>query len=126
VARDAAELPGLALSPLRLPADTARLDLEVTVEHGGRDLEVRAGYCTDLFDAPTVGRLLAHFQMLLQAVAAAPRLRLDELLLLTAAERQQLLWEWNDTARATPQGLLVHEMVSLQAASRSDCASSSP
>ena len=61
-------------------------------------------YNTDLFDAATITRLLGHFQTLLEGIVADPEQRLSALPLLTAAERQQLLVEWNDTTRAYPRG----------------------
>src|SRR5207237_6233772 len=55
-------------------------------------------YATDLFDAATVHRLAAHLTTLAAAAVAAPGSRLSALPLLGAAERHQLLHEWNDTA----------------------------
>ncbi len=52
-------------------------------------------------DPTTARRLLAHLERLLGAFAASPKapaLTLDELPALAAAERHQLLYEWNDTA----------------------------
>jgi non-ribosomal peptide synthetase component F len=40
---------------------------------------------------------------LLESIVAAPEQRLSELDMLTAAERQQLLVEWNETAVEYPQ-----------------------
>ncbi|HVR95768.1 MAG TPA: amino acid adenylation domain-containing protein, partial [Thermoanaerobaculia bacterium] len=50
-------------------------------------------YDTDLFDAATMDRLLAHFEVLLAGAVAEPATRLSELPLLTSEERQQLLAE---------------------------------
>ena len=47
--------------------------------------------------------MLAHFQTLLEASSADPEQRLSELPLLSEAERQQLLVEWND-ATEYPRG----------------------
>src|SRR6185312_8201998 len=46
---------------------------------------------TDLFDAATVRRLLAHFHVLLTAAAGDPAMRLSELPLLTAEEREEVV-----------------------------------
>ena len=56
-------------------------------------------YNNDLFDASTITRLGQHWQQLLTAIINAPTTRLSDLPLLTAAEQQQLLVEWNDTSR---------------------------
>ncbi|HVR98942.1 MAG TPA: amino acid adenylation domain-containing protein [Thermoanaerobaculia bacterium] len=77
-------------------------------------------YDTDLFDAPTVDRLAAHFETLLAAALADPRARIDELPLLSAAERHQLLADWNDTAVRRETAGCVHELFEQQALSRPD------
>ena len=49
-----------------------------------------------------IGRLVGHFQTLLDGIVANPEERLDSLPLLTSAECQQVLVEWNDTAADYP------------------------
>ncbi|MEP6802072.1 MAG: amino acid adenylation domain-containing protein [Acidobacteriota bacterium] len=57
---------------------------------------------TDLFDGSTIRRMLGHLRMLLQAVVENAELRIDEIPILTPAERHQLLVEWNQTASDSP------------------------
>ncbi len=71
-----------------------------THEHGSGILVVQLDYSTDLFDTTTMCRFLDQMRSVLAAAAAAPELRLSELPLISAAERHQLLREWNDTAAA--------------------------
>ena len=56
-----------------------------------------------------------HFQTLLEGIVANPEERLDSLPLLTAAERHQLLVEWNDTRADYPTNSCVHELFEAQA-----------
>ena len=61
-------------------------------------------YNADLFDAATAARLLRHFAGLLAAPSRRARgARSPSCRCSTQAERQQLLREWNDTARAAPR-----------------------
>jgi amino acid adenylation domain-containing protein len=110
------ELPELRLEPAPLESGTTRFDLEVHLwepAHGLRSLwqsqEGLSGfisYSTDLFDRDRIGRFIGHFQTLLEGIVANPDDRLSNLPLLTPAERQQILWEWNrnpfPTAEARP------------------------
>ncbi|HET9225648.1 MAG TPA: amino acid adenylation domain-containing protein, partial [Thermoanaerobaculia bacterium] len=53
------------------------------------------------FDAATMRRLLEHLRAVLEMLPAAANQPAADLPLLTAAESQQLLVEWNDTGSAT-------------------------
>jgi amino acid adenylation domain-containing protein len=101
------ELPGLILSPAPLESRSTRFDLEVHLwepEHGLRSLwrsqEGLSGficYSTDLFERDTIGRLIGHFQTLLEGIVTHPDTSLSDLPLLTPAERQQIIKQWNQT-----------------------------
>ena len=99
----AIELPGLIVSPVPVDKGTAKFDLTLTLVEGTDGLRATVEYNTDLFDAATITRLLGHFQTLLEGIVADPEQRLSALPLLSAAERQQLLVEWNDTMREYPR-----------------------
>jgi amino acid adenylation domain-containing protein len=73
-------------------------------------------YATALFDRSTMQRMIGHFHTLLAGIAAGPGRRLPDLPLLTDAERQQLVQEWNDTATIWPEAFCLHELIAAQAA----------
>ncbi|HEX9668480.1 MAG TPA: amino acid adenylation domain-containing protein, partial [Thermoanaerobaculia bacterium] len=108
-------LPGVAVRRLPVEQRIAKFDLALHVEPESDGLAALARYNTDLFDAATVQRLLAHFRNLLAAAAAHPEARLDELEMLAPDERQQLLFGWNDTAAPFPADLCLHEPFEAQA-----------
>ena len=70
---------------------------------------------TDLFDAGRVERLLEHWRVILESVAANPDKRLSAIPMLTAAEQRMILHEWNHTERNYPQNQCVHELFEAQA-----------
>ena len=72
-------------------------------------------YATDLFDRASVEALGARLIRLLEASVAQPDCAIGRLDILDAAERQTLLCDWNDTARAIPLATLP-ELFSAQAA----------
>ncbi|GAA0968406.1 non-ribosomal peptide synthase/polyketide synthase [Streptomyces rhizosphaericus] len=63
-------------------------------------------YDPALFDAATVERAAAHLETLLTGIADGAGRSLDELPLLTEAERLKAAGEWNATARPLPEGSL--------------------
>lgn len=100
------ELPGVSLEPVAIEPGTTRFDLEVHLwepNHGLRSLwRSQAGlsgfvaYSEDLFDRDTIGRLIGHFQTLLEGIVTNPDVRLSELAILSSIEQQQFR-EWNSS-----------------------------
>ncbi|WP_223644877.1 non-ribosomal peptide synthetase [Corallococcus sp. EGB] len=108
------QLPGLSLRPLPLEAHFAKFDLTLSLQEVQEELVGTLEYATDLFDAATIQRMAGHFSVLLEAIAAKPETRLSNLPLLTEAERQQLLVEWNPPASRVPRESSIPAMVEAQ------------
>jgi amino acid adenylation domain-containing protein len=117
------ELPGLAMRPLAGGVTAAKYDLTLVLTEGGSGSGGIGGsleYNVDLFDAPTMVRMLDHWRALLAGAVADSGSRLSALSLLEAVERQQLLREWSDAA-PVPGGITpVHELFAAQAARHPD------
>ncbi|MGQ4807004.1 Linear gramicidin synthase subunit D [Candidatus Entotheonellaceae bacterium PAL068K] len=80
----------------------------------GSELGLKMAYDTRRFDHPTIARMLGHYNALLQGIITNPTRKLSELPLLTAAERQQILVEWNDTDAAYPRDKCLHQLFEAQ------------
>jgi amino acid adenylation domain-containing protein len=109
-------LEGLEVSRLPLAGHSAKFDLSLSVRESAEGLRASWEYATDLFDASTIERMARHFERLLEAIVADPQQRIAQLPLLSAAERHQLLVEWNDTAADYPKDRCIHELFEAQAA----------
>ncbi len=110
----AAELPGLTLSAIEVDSETALFDLTLQIIDAKQGLTAAFVYNTDLFEDATIARMLGNFQTLLEAVVGDPEQRLSNLALLTDAERQQLLVEWNDNKTDYPRDLCIHQLFEAQ------------
>ncbi|HEY0734132.1 MAG TPA: amino acid adenylation domain-containing protein [Herpetosiphonaceae bacterium] len=106
----------LAVSLVRIERATTQFDLTIEIS----DAISRIGYNLSLFDGATIARLAAHFETLLAGIVANPDARLANLPLLTTAERQQILHDWNATRREYPQDRCVHQLIEEQAARTPD------
>jgi amino acid adenylation domain-containing protein/non-ribosomal peptide synthase protein (TIGR01720 family) len=84
------------------------------------NLEIKIDYDSRRFDADAIARMLNHWQNLLEAVVNNPQAKLSELSLLTAAERHQLLVEWNDNYVEYPLDKCIHTLFEEQAAKTPD------
>lgn len=81
----------------------------------GAELTLKLMFDRSHFDDSTIARMLGHLQILLEGMAANPQGKLSELPLLSAAEQQQLLVEWNDTQTDYPKNASIHELFEAQA-----------
>lgn len=104
------ELSGLRLSRMEIEITKAKFDLEVHLGETEEGLKGIFVYNADLFDAATIERMAEHYRMILEGIVANPDLRLSELPLLTEADRQQMLVQWNDTKTEYPRDKCIHEL----------------
>ncbi|MCE7984892.1 MAG: amino acid adenylation domain-containing protein [Caldilinea sp. CFX5] len=107
----------LILEPFALAEEEGQFDLSLHIFDEGESLRAVFKYNTDLFAPATIARMAGHFATLLTGILANPQARLGELPLLTAAERQQLLYTWNNTQTdqlAFPLTQCVHEVFAQQ------------
>jgi len=93
----------------------SKVDLVIVVDDRGDSVFGPITYNPDLFDAGTIQRMIGHWQMLLADGSTHPEKRISELVLLTEAERHQILVEWNSTYKDFPGDVCLHELVERQA-----------
>ncbi|MEM7581912.1 MAG: amino acid adenylation domain-containing protein [Acidobacteriota bacterium] len=113
--RSAYELEGLEFKALPARNNTAQLDMTLDLWEEGEGIGGWIEYDVDLFDATTVRRIARHYSGVLAAVTGEPDRSIDDLSWLTPAESQQLLREWNDTARRYAHAESIHELIADQA-----------
>ena len=106
----AQKIAGLTLHALETDTGAALVDLSLVTWETEAGQLVAFEYNTDLFDESTVDRFFVHYQNLLQGAVDDPRHLLLRLPMLTSAEQQQLLWEWNDTDADYDRDVCVHQL----------------
>ncbi|MFB7620306.1 amino acid adenylation domain-containing protein, partial [Kitasatospora sp. NPDC056181] len=100
------DLPGLNTTVAPGPQPPEKFDLSLTLQetfddaarpHGVRG---QLGYAIDLFDHETAEAIAERFVRVLDAVTTHPSHPVGQVQILSAKERERVLVEWNDTARA--------------------------
>lgn len=89
------EVNGLRLSLLGSDSETSNFDLVLFMSEAGRQLTGHLYYNTDLFAAPTIRRMVEHFQNLVQSIAENPDANIASLSMGTLAETAQLTVSFN-------------------------------
>ncbi len=119
------ELPGLTLAPFKeIETTTARFDLEFYLWECGEDFrnlwgdkwQQSAGlrgvlvYNTALFAKDAIALLLQHFQTLLTGAVESIDTKLADLPLLSVAEENRILREWNQTQHDYQKHLSIQQL----------------
>ena len=109
------ELPGLQLSSL--PSSSQRVskfDLTLSLREADDTIVGGIEYATSLFEPATIRRYLDYFRILLEAMVSDETQTIDHISILPAAERQQILYEWNATDTVFPKDKCVHQLFEQQ------------
>jgi amino acid adenylation domain-containing protein len=88
----------------------ARFELALFVQDSIREIRGEIEYNSDLFKPETIERMAGHWQKLLEGIVADSNQPIDALTLLTDAEWQEQVVEWNATQTAYPQNRCLHEL----------------
>ena len=109
------KIPGLDVRRGNVDRHIAIYDLSFSLQDEPDGLKQSLVYSTDLFEAATMERLLAHYEVLLEGVVADPDQRILQLPILPRAEWQQVGVDWNNTAKSFPGEKCIHSLFEAQA-----------
>lgn len=103
-------LHGLAVEPFPVELETTPFDLTLTMMMAETGMKGMFGYSTDLFEAETIDRMAEHFTTLLRGIVENPDQRISSVPILTDAERDRMLGEWNDPLARYNKEITAHEL----------------
>ncbi|MCW5978614.1 MAG: amino acid adenylation domain-containing protein [Bryobacteraceae bacterium] len=109
----ALDFAGLEATAEAIALGTSKFDLLLAIRDRGDRFSAWFEYNAELFEAEAMRRLAGHYVAMLESAAANPALRVSQLEMLTAPEREELR-EWNETRKDYPGGLL-HELFEAEA-----------
>ncbi|GCE07388.1 non-ribosomal peptide synthetase [Dictyobacter aurantiacus] len=89
------DLARIRLRLLDIDTGSARLDLMIFLWEHEQQMVGTIEYNTDLFDASTIGRFIAHYRRLLEGIVEQPEQCIGSLPLLPEEELSHLLGDWS-------------------------------
>ena len=113
---DKQQLKHLEVNPIRGGELRVRFDLEVHAFERAGEITLSWLYNRDLFDRWRMEQMSRHYVRMLDAVVKEPGCAVGRVEMLSATERHQVLYDWNDTATAFPADKCVHELFEEQVA----------
>ena len=110
------QMRDVSVTLLEQPSGLSKFDLLLDITEADSVLRVDLEYSTDLFEATTIRRMLGHYRTLLLGIIDEPEQPIVDLPILSAAERQQLLIDWNTTQALYPDSGAIHHLFEQAAA----------
>ena len=104
-------LPGVEAKPLEsIPYQPAKFDLTLLLREANGTIVGELDYAASLFDPDAIRRYADHLRRLLEGMVAKEWEIVDRLDLLSRKEREQVLYQWNDTGVEYPSSKRIHEL----------------
>ncbi|MEM9821439.1 MAG: amino acid adenylation domain-containing protein, partial [Bacteroidota bacterium] len=121
VLQNTPDVPSLTLGNTSLDTEQddhtpSRFDLSFSVTESPLGLSFGVTYATDLFTAPTIERMLGHFQTLLDAVLENPSASINQLTLSTMIEQKQIVDQFGQHQIEYEGGLSIVQLFEAQVA----------
>ena len=108
----------LEASKIELDTGTSKFDWTVLVTEYANRLYLRSEFSTDLFEPPTLERLMQQFRCLIESALLNPEERLTRLELETPGETAKQLVEWNRTESPYERECQIQEVFERQVEQR--------
>ncbi|HKH61041.1 MAG TPA: amino acid adenylation domain-containing protein [Flavitalea sp.] len=119
------EVPELRLGDIKLSNEgvehtSARFDITFFLNESPQGLRGSVEYATDLYNEDTIVRMIGHFKELLTNIVASPHKKIELLPILTKAEKNQLLFEFNQTELVLSKDKTLVDLFEIAASERPD------
>ncbi len=114
------KLEGLSVDLAANGKTHVNMDLFFNFIDRGNELWLDVDYNTGLFDEATIERWRGHLEAILRAFIDDAAQTTGQVSLLTAEQKQQLLFGWNQTATEYPRSSSIHRVFEQQARSTPD------
>ncbi|HLP59694.1 MAG TPA: amino acid adenylation domain-containing protein [Candidatus Deferrimicrobium sp.] len=118
--RRVGEVEGVSRAEVESPAageyknSTAKFDMTFLVNEQGDDIFINIQYYTAIFKPATIQRIASYLKNVIKAVGQNPGLTLMNIEIISDEEKQQVLVEFNDTARNFPRDKTIHQLFAEQ------------
>ena len=97
-----------------------KYDLSLYAQEHGDQIFLQLAYITDLFDDATIERMMKNLVALLKSIVDDPESAISRLRMLDEAERQTLVYGFNDTDLDFGNDLCIHQLFERQAKNTPD------
>ena len=88
----------------------SKIDLTLTAIDYGDQLMLSFEYCTKLFKSDTIERYIGFLKQIIDQLGQLPYCNISDLEIISEAEKQELLYEFNDTKADYPKDKTIYQL----------------
>jgi amino acid adenylation domain-containing protein len=114
------DIPGLKLTPLPYAGEFSKFDITFIAEDKSNSLHFLVSYSTALFRKETIEGFIRCFKKVISVIPDNPGKKLSQIEIISPEEKQQILYEFNDTATDYPQEKTLHQLFAEQSGQTPD------
>jgi len=107
---EAAFLDGLELHYYKSESKVSKFDLTLSAMEVEGKVRLNMEYCVKLFNKKTIENMLKHLINILKEITKDPEVKLNDISMLSDEEKNQILFEFNDTYAEYPKDKTIHEL----------------
>jgi hypothetical protein len=106
------DIPGLKMSPYKYENKTSKFDLTLSGVEAADKLLFTFEYSTKLFTGSAIARFIAYFKKIISDVLrdGSKDIKLSAIEIISAEEKRQILYDFNDTETGYPQDKTFHRL----------------
>ncbi|MCP5047481.1 MAG: amino acid adenylation domain-containing protein [bacterium] len=110
--RPAPEIQELSIEYKR---KTTRFDMTFFIHEQGENINITIEYYSAIFNEATIRRLASHFKNVIATVSRNPAQRLNQIAIISQAERNRVIYEFNNTQFPFQNDKTIHQCFEEQA-----------
>jgi amino acid adenylation domain-containing protein len=114
VPRETSSIRGISMKNEPMELRSAKFELELSIVEAGGEIQCALDYATELYDGWRIRRLLGHLEQVLKGMTEDGNRRVMALQLMTEAEWQEVVFDWNQTATDYPRDRCVRQLFEQQ------------
>ncbi|WP_420574204.1 amino acid adenylation domain-containing protein [Kordia sp.] len=100
--------------PLKDTYAIAKYDISCFMDDSQDEIQGSFNYATSLYEKATIQRMINHYKLILAQMVEEEDKKLQDYSILTAAEYQQIVVDWNQTAANYPKDKTIHQLFEAQ------------
>ncbi len=108
------DTPGLQVRPFEYESPVSRFDLTLQAFEIEEKLVFTLEYCTKLFKEQTIRDFIRYFKKLVSTVIQDPGQTISQIEIISAEEKSQVLYEFNDSCPAYPVDRTIQQLFAEQ------------